>query len=297
MRLRLAAPASLATFPARFPATLLVATLMLAGCATAPPQGVRIDTRYVSENQDSRVLFLVLHYTVGDFESSLKTLTTGGKVSAHYLVRDEPVTTYRLVDESRRAWHAGVSYWRGSANINPGSIGIEIVNPGRLVGADGTVSYAPYPDKQIDEVIQLCKEIVARHQIRPERIVGHSDIQPQSKQDPGPMFPWKRLWQAGLIAWPDEAMVAERRPGYELSLPDVAWFQAKLARHGFDVPRNGELDRATRNVIAAFQMKYRPARYDGEPDAETAALLEVATLPEGMRMVRPQPAPAAEKAP
>lgn len=269
----------------------LALSLLLGGCATAP-RGLEIDSRYVSENQDSRVLFLVLHYTVGDFDNALKTLTTGGKVSAHYLVSETPVRVYRLVDEQRRAWHAGVSYWRGSANLNAASVGIEIVNPGRVVDADGTVRYAPYSEAQIDAVVQLCKDIVARHQIRPERIVGHSDIQPQNKQDPGPMFPWKRLWHAGLIAWPDEALVTERQAVYQLGLPDIAWFQAQLARHGFEVPRHGELDRATRNVIAAFQMKYRPARYDGEPDAETAALLDVVNQPQGMKLAQP-PRPAA----
>ena len=127
----------------------LALSLLLGGCATAP-RGLEIDSRYVSENQDSRVLFLVLHYTVGDFDNALKTLTTGGKVSAHYLVSETPVRVYRLVDEQRRAWHAGVSYWRGSANLNAASVGIEIVNPGRVVDADGTVRYAPYSEAQID---------------------------------------------------------------------------------------------------------------------------------------------------
>lgn len=265
--------------------TCVLTALLLSACASGP----RIDTSYRSENQDSRVLFLVLHYTVGNFESSLKTLTTGGKVSSHYLVRDDPVVTYRLVEESQRAWHAGPSYWRGHANLNPSSIGIEIVNPGRQVAADGTVSYAPFSQKQIDAVLALSKDIVLRHQIRPDRILGHSDIQPQTKQDPGPMFPWKQFADAGLIAWPDADLVAAKLPGYQAALPDVAWFQERLARHGFGVPRHGELDVATRNVIAAFQMKYRPAKYDGEPDAETAALLEVVNLPEGMKMASPDP--------
>jgi len=272
--------------------TCALTALLLSACASGP----RIDTSYRSENQDSRVLFLVLHYTVGNFENALKTLTTGGKVSSHYLVRDDPVVTYRLVEESQRAWHAGPSFWRGHANLNPSSIGIEIVNPGRQVAADGTVSYVPFSQKQIDAVLALSKDIVLRHQIRPERILGHSDIQPQTKQDPGPMFPWKQFADAGLIAWPDAALVAVRLPGYQAALPDVAWFQDQLARHGFGVPRHGELDAMTRNVIAAFQMKYRPAKYDGEPDAETAALLEVVNLPEGMKLSSTDPrGPAAQK--
>jgi N-acetylmuramoyl-L-alanine amidase len=113
----------------------LLGALLLGGCAS----GVRIDTTYTSENQDSRAQFLVLHYTVGNFESSLATLTkpSNRAVSSHYLVRDDPVVTYRLVDENRRAWHAGPSFWGGYSNLNASSIGIEIVNAGPVVGADG----------------------------------------------------------------------------------------------------------------------------------------------------------------
>lgn len=270
-RLRLSAPLALA--------------LLLGGCAT----GVRIDTSQTSLNQDSRAQFLVLHYTVGSFESALKTLTTGGQVSSHYLVRDNPVRTYRLVDESRRAWHAGISSWHGSANLNAASIGIEIVNPGLIDTPEGR-RYAPYPEAQILEVMALVREIAERHGIRPDRIVGHSDIQPQNKTDPGPQFPWKRLADAGLIPWPDPAQVAVRLPLFEALNPGIAWAQDKLFRHGFaGVPRSGELDTLTRKCLAAFQMKYRPAKYDGELDAETAALLEVATLPGGMVMAPPDP--------
>ncbi len=265
-----------------------IAVLLLSACAT----GVKIDKQYTSENQDSRVLFLVLHYTVGNFESALKTLTltSSRPVSSHYLVRDEPVKTYQLVDESQRAWHAGPSSWRGHTNLNASSIGIEIVNPG-IVKTPAGDRFAPFPQAQIDEVLALSKEIVERYKIRPERIVGHSDIQPQSKQDPGPMFPWKQFADAGLIAWPDAAMVAQRKLVYALELPNMEWFQAKLAEHGFGVPHSGELDPMTRNDLSAFQMKYRPSNYSGEPDAETAALLDVVNQPEGMRLSHP-PQPA-----
>ena len=121
------------------------------------------------------------------------------------------------------------------------------------------------------------KDIVKRHQIRPDRILGHSDIQPQWKPDPGPRFPWQRLADEGLIIWPDAAKVAQREPAFAQQLPDVAWFQERLATHGFKVPRSGVLDKETRNVVAAFQMKYRPERFDGTPDARTAALLAALT--------------------
>ncbi len=264
----------------------LLACAVLTACATGP-RGLQIDDSYQSLNQDSRAQLLILHYTVGNFDSALKTLTQpnpgGGEVSSHYLVRDEPVRTYRLVDESRRAWHAGVSRWKSWGNLNAASIGIEIVNPGRVDTPDGP-RYMPFPQAQVDEVIRLCQDIAARHRIRPERILGHSDVQPLSKQDPGPAFPWKQLWDAGLIPWPDEALADALRPLYEQALPDAAWFQQKLAQHGFGLTQSALWDAETRKVLAAFQMKYRPARFDGEADAETAALLDVITRREGFRM-------------
>ena len=247
--------------------------LLLAGCAGGP----RIDTAYTSIGQESRVQFLVIHYTVGDYPSALKILTEG-PVSSHYLVRDDPPTIYRLVDESRMGWHAGVSSWKGYTQLNASSVGIEIVNLA-VEGPPETGYWPEFPKAQMDAVVALVKDIVKRHQIRPDHIVGHSDIAPQRKMDPGPKFPWKRLADEGLIAWPDAANVAARLRAFESQLPDVAWFQQRLEQHGFAVPKTGELDAATRRVIVAFQMKYRPARHDGTPDAETAALLDVLVNP------------------
>ncbi len=263
--------------------SLAATALLLSACASGPAP-LRINTSHVSQNQDSRAQFLVLHYTVSDFERSLRALTTGGQVSSHYLVRDQPVETYRLVDENRRAWHAGPSFWAGHSHLNAASIGIEIVNPGYTETPTGRV-YAPFSPAQIDAVVQLARDIVARHQIKPERIVGHADIAPGRKQDPGPQFPWRRLHEAGLIAWPDAAQVEARRAVYALGpLPDVAWFQARLSQVGYNVPRHGELDALTQEVISTFQMKYRPSDYSGAMDAETAALLDVATTAGGMVM-------------
>jgi len=274
---------------ASLPSLLLapLPALLLAACALPPslrsttPGGVPIDTRHVSENQDSRVLFVVIHYTVADMASSIRILTRPEhQVSAHYLVSDdaEPVI-YRLVAEDRRAWHSGPSTWRGHAMLNASSIGIEIVHPGFRLRADGTREYLPFPPAQIDAVLALVKDIVKRHEIRPERIVGHADVLPQNKEDPGPTFPWKRFADEGLIPWPDAARVALQRPLFEQQLPDVAWFQDKLSQHGYAVPRSSLLDAATRRVLSAFQMRYRPANHDGTPDAETAALLHVLVTP------------------
>jgi N-acetylmuramoyl-L-alanine amidase len=249
--------------------TILASALL--GCAGAPP----IDTRYSAQGQDSRVQFVILHYTGAGFAESLQVLTQE-RVSAHYLVSDEsPPRVYRLVDEGRRAWHAGDSHWQDHAMLNAASIGIEIVHPGGMAQPDGTMHFPPYPQAQVDALIALLRDIVARHRVPPERILGHSDVAPQRKIDPGASFPWDRLAAAGLVPWPDPQRVAERRRLHEALLPEVWWFQHALAVQGYRVPDSGVLDEPTRRVLAAFQMKYRPALHDGEPDAETAALLDV----------------------
>ena len=266
---------------------------LLAGCASPPPPPVvvkpppvvvvkpappAIDRSLSAKGQSSRVKFIVIHYTVSDLPQSIKILTEQS-VSAHYLLTDQnPPVVYGLVDESRQSNHAGVSSWKTYTQINVSSVGIEIVNPGFTEGPEGRTWYA-FPQYQIDRLIVLLKEIVARHNIPPENILGHSDVAPQRKQDPGPMFPWYQLAQHGLIVWPDATRVAAMRPLFEQQLPDATWFQTKLALHGYAVPRSGILDAQTRAVISAFQMKYRPAIFDGTPDAETAAMLDVLTSP------------------
>lgn len=252
----------------------LMAFTLLAGCAGVPP----IDRSHTSVSQDSRVRYVILHYTEGDFPRALDVLTNGS-VSSHYLVSDHPAAIYQLVDESRRAWHAGTSAWKHDAQLNASSIGIELVNPGYRDMPQGRV-YFPYPPEQVDLLIALLKQIVARHQVEPDRILGHNEIAPQRKSDPGPLFPWERLAQAGLIRWPDAAQVALRRQAFEAQLPDTAWFQRKLAQHGYALSCSSQWDEAARQALVAFQMKYRPARFDGNPDAETAALLDVLTSTE-----------------
>jgi N-acetylmuramoyl-L-alanine amidase len=244
----------------------------LLGACAAPG---RIDTTYSSASQDSRVQFIVLHFTSSEFGESLETLTQG-PVSSHYLIRDDPPTIYRLVGDGRRAFHAGESSWQGNTQLNAASIGIELVNLGYRETPQGP-AWFDYPPRQIDAAIELMKKLVREHGIRPDRILGHSDIAPQRKVDPGPKFPWKRLADAGLIRWPDAHAIAVKRSGYEQRLPDTAWLQERLAQIGYAVPRNGTFDEETRKVLSAFQMRYRPSRFDGVLDAESAALLEVLT--------------------
>lgn len=262
---------------------LLLVTLLLGGCA----DGLRIDDRYRATGQSSRVQYIVLHYTSSDFARSLAMLTQG-EVSSHYLIDRHPDRVYRLVDESRRAWHAGDSAWQGRTWLNASTLGIELVNPGYVDTPEGRFWY-PYPDAQINLLIELLQDLVARHQLPLGAIVAHSDIAPQRKVDPGPLFPWKRLADAGLIPWPEAGAVAAWQRRFTGQEPDVAWFQSALARFGYPVPRHGVLDEATRNVIAAFQMRYRPARFDGQPDAETAALLTVLNDPQSLPPPRDEP--------
>ena len=163
--------------------------------------------------------------------------------------------------------------------------------------------YAPFPQTQIDALIPLVKGIVARHGILPENVLGHSDIAPLRKQDPGPLFPWYQLAKAGLVVWPDANRVAAVRQVFDIQTPDAVWFQKKLASHGFALAQSGVFDQPTKTVIAAFQMKYRPANIAGEPDAETAAMLEVLTTPASAPLppvpsvpAMPTPVPAPEPA-
>ena len=264
---------------------IMVLAMLLGGCAT----GLKIDATYTATSQDSRVQYLIIHFTAEDFPRSLKVLTQG-PVSSHYLVSerqgDAPAKVYQLVDETRREFHAGVSSWKGATALNASSIGIEIVNLGGRRGPNG-LRFPDFDSDQIDRVVELVKDIVVRHQIKPDRILGHSDIAPTRKNDPGPKFPWKRLADEGLIPWPDAKAVADKKAAYELTLPSVTWFQEKLVKHGFTLPATGEQDKLTTDVISAFQQKYRPARFDGLPDAETAAILEVLTSMPAMPAIDP----------
>ena len=250
--------------------TALVLLILLTACTSSGP---KLDTRHPSVNHDSRIQFVVLHYTSTTLEHSL-ALLTHGEVSSHYLIGAEPPTVYKLVDENLRAWHAGESEWQGRTWLNSSSIGIEIVNPGYRDTPTGKLWY-PYTEGQVQALIVLLKDIVKRNNIDPRNIVGHSDIAPLRKVDPGPLFPWKRLADEGLGIWPDANAVAQRQASMMDNLPSVTWFQQQLAQLGYGTPQTGELDVATRHVLAAFQMHYRPERFDGQPDVQSAAILQV----------------------
>ncbi len=261
----LTAPASLG----RALALGLACMALMAGCAGPSSPGLEIDRSLQAVSHSSRVGFVVIHYTATDTPRAIDILSRQN-VSSHYLITDEtPPRIYQLVDETRRAWHAGISQWYGRSDLNPASIGIEIVNHGPQ--ADDWQLYA---DAQIELLIALLKDIIARHQMLPRNVVGHGDIAPQRKQDPGPAFPWKRLADASVGRWYDEDKAARLTQQYENEgLPPIREIQDSLRRAGYATPASGVLDAATRRVIRAFQMHYRPSRHDGVPDAETLAIL------------------------
>ena len=267
------------TKPHRF-VTLLLAVALTACSPTMQNRGTYIaDTQYHAKNADSRVRFLVMHYTEIDEARSLAVLT-GDEVSVHYVVPDAPrvqngePVVYQLVPEDRRAWHAGQSFWQGATELNASSIGIENVNLGPVDTPAGR-TWQPYPPAQVDALVRLARDIVERYRIPPTRVVGHSDIAPQRKIDPGPLFPWRTLYEAGVGAWPDDATVAAHLAGRDPKAPaDVRALQAKLLRYGYDVGTDGVLDEKTRRVFSAFQMHFRPSDCAGNADAESDAIAQ-----------------------
>ncbi|OAT37283.1 N-acetylmuramoyl-L-alanine amidase [Proteus myxofaciens] len=266
----------------RYTISLLMSVSLLTGCVTQP---TLIDREsYIAQivpnnpGQDNRVKFLVMHYTAQDDKESLKTLTAG-HVSSHYLVPTQPEViqgkpvVLSLVSENKRAWHAGLSQWGESASLNNGSIGIEIVNFGYQDKGE-LREWFPYTPEQIKAITVLMKDIIQRYGIEPQNIVGHSDIAPQRKVDPGPQFPWAELAKQGIGAWPDNETVEFYLEGRPLSQPvDVAHFQSLLAKYGYQTPTTGVLDKETQKVVSAFQMHFRSSDISGIPDAQSEAIL------------------------
>ncbi|NMM44675.1 N-acetylmuramoyl-L-alanine amidase [Rhodospirillaceae bacterium KN72] len=190
---------------------------------------------------------LVLHYTgMASATAAIDRLCDPtAEVSAHYFVQEDG-TILRLVAEAERAWHAGLAYWRGVTDVNSHSIGIEIQNPGHEFG------YRAFPEKQIAAVTDLCLDILSRHSIPPSGIVGHSDIAPARKQDPGELFPWRQLAQEGVGVFPEAELDTDR------SLSEL------LTEIGYDPDADLRIN--------AFQRRFRPRRIDGKDDAQCRGL-------------------------
>ena len=253
-----------------------------------------------SENYNSRVSILVIHHTSANFESSLNILTkpSSNSVSSHYLVPDpsdesfkkDKLEVYELVPETERAWHAGRSYWAGKSALNDSSIGIEVVNQTYCVKPNAPTSdsdtalnvrsakrfcfYPDYPESQMDILLPLIDGILKRHpRITPTNIVGHSDIAPDRKIDPGPRFPWQRLYQLGYGAWFDDDVTIKYWNRFLIEPVPIENVQRALKVYGYNIDETGILDTQTRNVLQAFQLHFRPSEITGEPSVETVAIL------------------------
>ena len=249
-------------------------------------------THYPAKGQDERIRFLILHYTALDDEKSIRVLTQQ-EVSSHYLIpNDYSDSIYVLVDETKRSWHAGASYWKNVNNINFSSIGIEIVNLGYTTNTpvagdpDAAITqrtFYDFPKHQIDKVAELARDIIDRYKIEPVNVLAHSDIAPQRKHDPGPKFPWKRLYEEYNIgAWYEEVhknMFISQFPYLEIDSTDfIRSAQQELGKYGYEIKTTGIWDEQTKKVSTAFQYHFRPERYDGILDAETWAILKALNL-------------------
>lgn len=264
----------------------LAVTTLLAGCAPV--------VTIPSSNQSSRIDYVVIHATSENFAESVRLLTTETDypVSSHYLIPrvDDPsynrrrLRLYKFVEENERAWHAGVSYWAGETGLNDRSIGIEIVNEFKCARPETvqeqldpinvTCDFVPYTSAQIDMLVDLLLDIQRRYpDLDAVDIVGHSDIAPARKSDPGPLFPWQALYDAGIGAWYDPTLKSELEQTFARKSPDTATVQAALNAYGYDVETTGIMDAKTQFAIRALQLHFRPSSVDGELDAETVAIL------------------------
>jgi N-acetylmuramoyl-L-alanine amidase len=213
---------------------------------------------------------IVLHYTgMLDAGVALERLRApASQVSAHYFVFEDG-RVIQMVPESKRAWHAGSAVWASETDINSCSIGIEIANPGHEFG------YRDFPKRQIAAVTALCRGILTRITMPPPRVLGHSDVAPARKQDPGEKFPWRTLHESGVGHWLKPAKIVD---GPLLALGDrgdaVASMQTSLSEYGYGIAVNGNYDSAMHEVVTAFQRHFRPERIDGVTDVSTRSTLQ-----------------------
>lgn len=252
---------------------------MIAAVDTRLATSLRPAPNFGPRRGDMRPSILLLHYTgVETAAKAIDWLTrVESRVSCHYAIDEVGVVT-QMVAEDMRAWHAGEAMWAGESDINSASVGIEIHNPGHEMG------YPDFPEAQMRAVEALSRDIVARHGIRPERVLAHSDVAPMRKKDPGEKFPWQRLAKAGIGHWVQPAPVVQAEPGLACGVagPLVAEVQARLRDYGYGIEATGVVDSKTDYVVTAFQRHFRPARVDGRIDQSTITTLErlIAALPQ-----------------
>ena len=246
---------------------------------------------FQSESFSTRIRFVVIHYTSIDWENSLKVLTNERyEVSSHYLIPEggddtysDQIKIFQLVDEENRAWHAGISKWEERTNINDQSIGIELVNQAECSVRQGSqydytnnyiCLFSEFDSDQIDQLILLLKDILSRHdEIKPTYIVGHSDISPDRKFDPGPKFPWKKLYENGIGAWYDDQTFEKYNNQFKRKIPDINQIQCALKRYGYGVEITNKMDEQTFFVIRAFQYHFTPNKSDGSISVDTVSAL------------------------
>ena len=268
-------------------------TLPLTGCVTthntqiANSESFIIDSEtYQATGKSERIKSIVLHYTVSNNARSINTLTKG-QVSAHYLIlKHDDNKIYNLVPESERAWHAGDGGFAGRTILNDTSIGIEIVNSGikpeyQNALKNGNLEYHPYEhyvefdELQIKKVAQLVQDLAARYNISPKNIIGHADMAPSRKIDPGAKFPWQRLYKEyGIGAWYDEfdkQFFMHQDAFAAATIPEI---KQAFRDYGYQINDSAEWDKASRNVVYAFQLHFRPQQPTGELDLETYAILK-----------------------
>ena len=219
---------------------------------------------------DAFIKYIVLHYTgMPDSAVALKRLCdTESNVSCHYFIT-ETGQIIQLVGEQYRAWHAGQSYWHGLTDLNSYSVGIEIANPGHEFG------YVPFADAQIEAAIKLCSDICSRQNITPTGILAHSDIAPERKLDPGELFPWNKLFAAGVGLWVEPEVISSRseEPNFNLG-PEKQELISSLQQYGFNCLKVAADDEQLKKYIAAFQRRFRPERVDGIADRSTIKTLQ-----------------------
>ena len=258
-------------------------TISYGSLVGAKPEGYKVTrNHFPAVAQNFRQKYVILHYTALDHDKSVRVLTTQA-VSSHYLVNDSTdIEIYQLVDENKRSYHAGISSWRKDATLNDTSIGIEIVNEGFKV-VDGKRVFVSFPEHQVKKVAALVQDIVKRYQIPPTNVLAHSDIAPTRKQDPGPLFPWKKLYdEYGIGMWYDDATVQSFQSQiipeeFNAKINEMAFVmkvQIALKQFGYGITESGVWDDATKKTIEAFQYHFRPQNYDGKIDIETWSILQ-----------------------
>lgn len=219
----------------------------------------------------ARPSLLIMHYTgMSSTEKAIDWLAREeSRVSCHYVIADDGRVT-QMVPESMRAWHAGVSFWRGERDINSHSIGIEIQNPGHEHG------YPNFPRAQMDAVIALGRDILKRNKMRADGVLAHSDVAPERKIDPGEKFNWAELAQHGLGEWVRASPIRDGDQVFCAGMQDdtILVAQRLLATYGYDIAPSGTLDMPTTKVLRAFQLHFRPRRVDGLLDRSTLRTLQ-----------------------